>query len=139
MTVNCFVLQTAKAGLVPEVKVAYTATRKVQTTMANESSGGANLGFEATLWAASPSGCHPERVESRVRRDAVLRRSQSWSFTGTTWEEFLDAGGGVSDFRESRWKIVQGIKPGDYLLCCLTRVQRFAGVLEARVNSVCVH
>jgi hypothetical protein len=25
-------------------------------------------------------------------------------FTGTTWKEFLDAGGEVSGFRESRWK-----------------------------------
>src|ERR1043166_1812277 len=51
-------------------------------------------------------------------------------FTGTTWKEFLDAGGQVSGFRESRWKIVQGIKPGDYLPCYLTRAQRFVGVLE---------
>ena len=25
-------------------------------------------------------------------------------FTGTTWREFLDAGGEVSSFRKSRWK-----------------------------------
>jgi hypothetical protein len=36
----------------------------------------------------------------------------------------------VSGFRESRWKTVQSIKPGDYLLCYLTRVSRFIGVLE---------
>lgn len=40
-------------------------------------------------------------------------------FTGTTWQEFLDAGGKVSGFRESRWKSVQKMKPGDYLLCYL--------------------
>lgn len=51
-------------------------------------------------------------------------------FTGTTWKEFLDAGGEISGFRESRWKTVQSIKPGDYLLCYLTRVSRFIGVLE---------
>jgi len=51
-------------------------------------------------------------------------------FTGTTWQEFLDAGGGVSGFREGRWKTVQRIKPGDYLLCYLTGVSRFIGVLE---------
>jgi hypothetical protein len=38
-------------------------------------------------------------------------------FTGTTWEEFLAAGGEVSGFRERRWKTVQQMKPGDYLLC----------------------
>jgi len=51
-------------------------------------------------------------------------------FTGTTWQEFLDAGAGVSGFREKRWKTVQKIKPGDYLLCYLTGVSRFIGVLE---------
>ena len=33
-------------------------------------------------------------------------------------------------FRESRWKTLQQIKPGDYLLCYLTRLSRFIGVLE---------
>ena len=52
-------------------------------------------------------------------------------FTGVTWKEFLDAGGNVSGFRESRWSAVQKIRPGDYLLCYLTGVSRFIGVLEA--------
>lgn len=51
-------------------------------------------------------------------------------FTGKTWQEFLDAGGEVTGFRESRWKTVQKIKPGDYLLCYLTGVSRFIGILE---------
>ena len=51
-------------------------------------------------------------------------------FTGVTWEEFLAAGANVSGFRESRWPTVQKIKPGDYLLCYLTGVSRFIGVLE---------
>lgn len=51
-------------------------------------------------------------------------------FTGVTWQEFLDAGGTVSGFRESRWKVVQKIRPGDYLLCYLTGVSRFIGALE---------
>ncbi|MEW5975076.1 MAG: hypothetical protein AB1898_04630 [Acidobacteriota bacterium] len=51
-------------------------------------------------------------------------------FTGTTWKEFLDAGGKVSGFRESRWTTVQKIRKGDYLLCYLTGVSRFIGVLE---------
>jgi predicted RNA-binding protein len=51
-------------------------------------------------------------------------------FTGTTWQEFQDAGGKVSGFRERRWKTVQRIKPGDYLLCYLTGVSRFIAVLE---------
>ena len=51
-------------------------------------------------------------------------------FSGTTWQEFLAAGANISGFRESRWKAVQKIKPGDYLLCYLTGVSRFIGVLE---------
>jgi hypothetical protein len=51
-------------------------------------------------------------------------------FTGTTWQEFLDAGADVSGFRENRWRTAQRIKPGDYLLCYLTGVFRFIGILE---------
>src|SRR5947208_7519236 len=51
-------------------------------------------------------------------------------FTGSTWQEFLDAGGGVSGFRDRRWRTVQHIKAGDYLLCYLTGISRWIGLLE---------
>lgn len=51
-------------------------------------------------------------------------------FTGTTWDEFLEAGAEVSGFRESRWATVKKIKPGDRLICYLTGVSRFIGMLE---------
>jgi len=51
-------------------------------------------------------------------------------FTVETWKEFLDHGGDVSGFSDKRWATVQRIKPGDYLLCYLTRVSRWVGVLE---------
>lgn len=51
-------------------------------------------------------------------------------FTGKTWQEFLDAGGEVSGYRKSRWNSVQKIKTGDFLLCYLTGVSRWIGVLE---------
>jgi hypothetical protein len=51
-------------------------------------------------------------------------------FTGSTWREFLDAGGDTSGFREKRWRMVQQIKVGDYLLCYLTGISRFVGILE---------
>ena len=35
-----------------------------------------------------------------------------------------------SGFSQKRWTTVQKIKPGDYLLCYLTRVSRWVGVLE---------
>jgi hypothetical protein len=67
------------------------------------------------------------------RGGRVLSSRTYWLdlFTGTTWQEFLDAGATVSGFRERRWKTVQRIKPGDYFLCYLTGVSRFIGVLEA--------
>lgn len=52
-------------------------------------------------------------------------------FTIETWQEFIQAGASVTGFSESRWSMVQRIKPGDYLLCYLTKVSRFVGVLEA--------
>ena len=51
-------------------------------------------------------------------------------FTGKTWREFLAAGAAVSGFRESQWSAVQRVRPGDYLLCYLTGVSRWIGVLE---------
>lgn len=51
-------------------------------------------------------------------------------FTGWSWEEFLTAGGAVSGFRETRWTTVKRIAPGDWLLCYVTGVSRFIGILE---------
>lgn len=51
-------------------------------------------------------------------------------FTWATWQEFLKAGANVSGFRERRWNTVRQMKPGDYLLCYLTGISRWIGVLE---------
>jgi predicted RNA-binding protein len=51
-------------------------------------------------------------------------------FTASTWKEFKEAGGTISGFRKRMRKMVQKIEPGDYLLCYLTGVSRFIGVLE---------
>jgi hypothetical protein len=51
-------------------------------------------------------------------------------FTGETRMEFKKAGGTVSGHRQSRWKIVQQIKKGDHLLCHVTGISRFIGILE---------
>ena len=51
-------------------------------------------------------------------------------FTGTTWEEFLVAGGTVSGFRETQRTTVNKIAPGDWLLCYATGVSRWIGILE---------
>ena len=51
-------------------------------------------------------------------------------FTGSTWEEFLAAGGQVSGFRQSRAATVKKIEPGDWLVCYVTGVSRWIGILE---------
>ena len=51
-------------------------------------------------------------------------------FTGTTWEEFLAAGGTVSGFRERKKKVCQQVKLGDYFLCYCTGISRWIGLLE---------
>lgn len=51
-------------------------------------------------------------------------------FTVETWEEFLQAGATTTGFSDSRWGWVKKLKPGDFLLCYLTRVSRWVGVLE---------
>lgn len=56
-------------------------------------------------------------------------------FTAVTWHEFLDAGGHVSGFRESRWSTLQKIKIGDYFLCYLTGVSRWVGLLEVTSDA----
>lgn len=51
-------------------------------------------------------------------------------FTWATWQEFHKAGANVSGFRESRWNTVRQMKPGDYLLCYMTGISRWVGILE---------
>ena len=51
-------------------------------------------------------------------------------FTGTTWDEFLAAGGTISGFRMRMRKTVEKIQSGDILLCYLTGVMRWVGALR---------
>lgn len=51
-------------------------------------------------------------------------------FTHKTWQEFLDAGGKTTGFRETRWGVVQRLKPGDYLLCYISGVGHWIAILE---------
>jgi predicted RNA-binding protein len=51
-------------------------------------------------------------------------------FSLKTWEEFEAAGTHVSGFRASREKTVSKISVGDLLVCYLTGLSRFVGILE---------
>lgn len=51
-------------------------------------------------------------------------------FAVETWQEFRDHGATVSGFSEGRMVTVRRMRPGDYLLCYLTRASRWVGILE---------
>jgi hypothetical protein len=51
-------------------------------------------------------------------------------FTGTTWEEFQQAGANVSGFRERNWSRARNVRPGDVFLCYLAGVKCWVGLLE---------
>jgi hypothetical protein len=52
-------------------------------------------------------------------------------FTGETWQQFHDAGCGVSGFNKRSAKLASQVKPGDVFLCYLTGVMRWVGALKA--------
>jgi hypothetical protein len=56
-------------------------------------------------------------------------------FTGTTWQEFRDAGANVSGFSAKRRKVAERVRRGDILLCYLTGVMRWVGALEVSDGS----
>src|SRR5690348_5877547 len=51
-------------------------------------------------------------------------------FTGTTWQEFREAGATISGFSAKRRSVAERVKEGDILLCYLTGVMRWVGALE---------
>lgn len=55
-----------------------------------------------------------------------------WSnlFTGTTWEEFLKAGGKISGWRPNKARRLEKVKPGDHFVCYVTGVHRWVGLLK---------
>ena len=51
-------------------------------------------------------------------------------FTAKTWAQFIGNGGRITGFRESRWNHIQKIQPGDRVLCYLTGLSKWVGILE---------
>jgi hypothetical protein len=51
-------------------------------------------------------------------------------FTGTTWQQFRDARGVITGFRESQHSVLKQVRPGDIFLCYLTGVMRWVGATE---------
>lgn len=51
-------------------------------------------------------------------------------FSVATWQRFLDVGSGVTGFRDRRWKHIQTMQKGDFVLCYLSGLSKWVGVLE---------
>lgn len=51
-------------------------------------------------------------------------------FTVETWKEFVQHGSDIAGFSEGRWICVRQMKPGDVLLCYLTKASKWIGALE---------
>lgn len=53
-------------------------------------------------------------------------------FSENTWHTFLNVGGHVTGFSEARWNYIQQIKPGDILLCYLSKLSKWVGILKVQ-------
>src|SRR4051812_1949287 len=51
-------------------------------------------------------------------------------FSPATWEAFLASPRNVSGFQIRHWKWAQRVQPGDRLLCYMTKLSRWSGLLE---------
>jgi len=74
-----------------------------------------------------------ERLSQRPLEEQLKKKARThWIqvFPEDTWREFLDSGGGVTGFREKRWTVIQNIKVGDLLLCYVSRISCWVGILE---------
>ena len=94
--------------------------------------------FGLAVWDKGVSGRGQDPQRGLEMGQMITNRTY-WLdlFTGTTWQEFLDAGAETSGFREGRRKTVQRIRPGDYFLCYLTGVSRLIGALEVVSDPFC--
>lgn len=62
--------------------------------------------------------------------DQALREAWLCVFTPRTWDEFVAAGGQILGFREGSVRLLRMVSPGDWLLCYVAKLSRFAAVLE---------
>ena len=56
-------------------------------------------------------------------------------FTVESWREFKRNGAGLMGFNENKAKVAATLKPGDRLICYLTKVSAFIGVIEVTSTS----
>jgi hypothetical protein len=63
-------------------------------------------------------------------RSASTPTSYLGLFTVESWREFLRNGGSTMGFNSGKLSAVQKLRPGDRILCYLTKVSAFIGILE---------
>ena len=57
-------------------------------------------------------------------------------FTPETWQNFCASDRSITGFRSRQRRVAfERIRPGDYLLCYLTRISRWCGVLRVRSSA----
>jgi hypothetical protein len=74
------------------------------------------------------------QLEKRRSMKIKSKKRKYWSdiFSEKTWGEFLENGACVTGFRRNRENTAKRVRPGDYLLCYLTRKSVFIGVLRVK-------
>ena len=60
-------------------------------------------------------------------------------FSVNSWEEFLDTGGKIIGFNANKKRSAENLKPGDKLLCYLTRVSAFVATAEVADKAYVDH
>ena len=119
----------AGAGPVPRGDGGLPITEKVR--------GRLTLGATTGLFSSGVDSIMAVQIRAFASFSATLRTQRNiamnyWLdlFTGTTWEEFQEAGANVTGFREHNRTRASRIRPGDVFLCYITGVKRWVGLLE---------
>lgn len=71
-----------------------------------------------------------ENTENQLPRVARSPRYFLGLFTVESWREFKRHGGEVMGFNEKKTKTVARLLPGDHILCYLSKVSAFIGIME---------
>jgi hypothetical protein len=74
---------------------------------------------------ASRRRTSPKKTNPRTKAASYLGL-----FTIESWREFKRHGGNVMGFTDKKWKAAARLRPGDRILCYLSKVSAFVGVLR---------
>ena len=78
---------------------------------------------------------HNSNIGLTIVEENMSRKYWLHLYTGETWMEFLKNGSTVTGFKECRSKTVEKVSIGDYMICYVTGISVFIGVLEVKSKS----